>query len=162
MSASPEKTAGQIRFEIGQIDQLRESFRDLLDQAGSAEPSLVEITALASVLHSFYNGIENLFLSVAKNIDHEIPEGPRWHADLLMQMVRDTDKRGAVIPEELQNKLAEYLAFRHFYRHSYSFRLDWGELEKLVGPLPETWSDLKRRLESFLADWLGRKDDDSR
>ncbi|MFB3040637.1 MAG: hypothetical protein ACE1ZS_02375 [Candidatus Poribacteria bacterium] len=32
---------------------------------------MVEITALGSVLHSFYNGIENIFLSILKRCDQE-------------------------------------------------------------------------------------------
>ena len=36
-------------------------------------PDLVEITALASVLHSFYNGLENVFLSISKAVDADVP-----------------------------------------------------------------------------------------
>ena len=47
-------------------------------------------------------------------------------------------------------RLADYLGFRHFYRHSYSFFLEWDELEKLVTPLAEVWDQTKGELELFL------------
>jgi hypothetical protein len=37
------------------------------------------MTALASVLHSFYNGLENIFLSIARHVDQQVPTGDRWH-----------------------------------------------------------------------------------
>lgn len=58
--------------------------------------------------------------------------------------------RGDVISAELARKLADYLGFRHFYRHSYSFFLEWGELEKLVTPLREVWAQVKEELNEYL------------
>ena len=64
-----EKTISQVEFEIGQIDQLLEIYADLLEQVRRETPGLVEVAAVASVLHSFYNGLERIFLSIAKGID---------------------------------------------------------------------------------------------
>ncbi len=61
-----EKVISQIKFETGQIDLLFEAYADLLDRVQKRTPDLVEVTAVASVLHSFYNGLENIFLSIAK------------------------------------------------------------------------------------------------
>jgi hypothetical protein len=36
-------------------------------------PNLVELTALASVLHTFYTGTEKTLLIIARNIDKKIP-----------------------------------------------------------------------------------------
>jgi len=57
-----EKVEAQVRFEIGQIDRLLDSYADLLERALHTPPNLIELTAIASVLHSFYNGLENIFL----------------------------------------------------------------------------------------------------
>lgn len=57
-----DKVISQVEFEIGQIDQLFESYADLLEQAQKKTPDLVEVTAMASVLHSFYNGTEQFRL----------------------------------------------------------------------------------------------------
>jgi hypothetical protein len=43
------------------------------------------------------------------------------------------------------------LGFRHFYRHGYSFFLEWDELEELVTPLAEVWDQAPRM--SFNCFW---------
>ena len=47
----------------------------LLENSKTEEPTLIELTAIGSILHSFYNGIENIFKAIGKNIDAEIPNG---------------------------------------------------------------------------------------
>jgi hypothetical protein len=145
-----KKTISQIEFEIGQIDRLFEAYADLLERIHENKPDLVEITALASVLHSFYNGLENIFLSIAKGIDMDVPTGSQWHRDLLTRMQENTSHRGTVLRVETTQKLADYMGFRHFYRHSYSFFLEWNELEKLLTPLAEVWAQVKTELQLFI------------
>lgn len=71
-----EKVAPQVTFEIGQIDQLLAAYGELWERAQKKTPDLVEMTAMASVLHSFYNGLENIFLSIAKGLDQGVPVVP--------------------------------------------------------------------------------------
>jgi hypothetical protein len=145
-----EKVVSQVKFEIGQIDHLLEVYVDLLERAQHRTPDLVEMAAIASVLHSFYNGLENIFLAIAKGIDAGVPTGSQWHRNLLTQMAKPTSTREPVLTIEITQRLADYLGFRHFYRHSYSFFLDWGELEKLVKTLTEVWTQTKAEIELFL------------
>lgn len=147
---SNNKIIKKVNFEIKQIDKLMQTYRDLIEKCKDTEPEIVELTALASVIHSFYNGVENIFLLIAKNIDKDKPEGAKWHKDLLLQMTDEINKRPAVISDEMKDKLKNYLGFRHFYRHSYSFFLDWEEIKSLVSSLTDTWEQLKRELKVFL------------
>jgi hypothetical protein len=62
------KAISQVRFEIHQIEQLFETYSGLLEQARQEPPGMVEITVIASVLHSFYNGLENIFRSIARGL----------------------------------------------------------------------------------------------
>jgi hypothetical protein len=144
-----EKVISQITFEIEQIDQLMVAYADLWERAQQGVPDLIEMTAMASVLHSFYNGVENIFLSIAKGLDQEVPAGAQWHRDLLVQMTQKTASRERVISTELARQLTEFLGFRHFYRHSYSFFLEWGELEKLVAALPAVWDQARKEISEF-------------
>ncbi len=148
-----DKIVLQVKFEIGQIDQLLRSFAGLLTSVQENTPDLVQMTALASVLHSFYNGLENMFLSIAKGVDEAVPTGAQWHRDLLIQMTKATSNRGPVLTDELARQLAGYLGFRHFYRHAYSFFLEWSEVEKLVTPLEKVWDQVKAELELFLEEF---------
>lgn len=85
-TVSLEKAISQMNFEIQQIDELFISYNDLFEKSRDAEPTLIELTALGSVLHSFYNGIENIFETIGKNIDGKLPTGHHWHNELLKQM----------------------------------------------------------------------------
>lgn len=145
-----EKVISQIQFEIGQIDVLFESYADLLKHMEKSVPNLVELTAIASVLHSFYNGLENIFLVIAKGIDTNVPTSAQWHRELLSQMIAASEKRSAVLSAETFNLLKEYLGFRHFFRHSYSFFMEWDELEKLVKPVEGVWTKTKTELQLFM------------
>ena len=145
-----KKVIFQVRFEIGQIDRLFDSYDDLLKQTQKNVPDMVEVTALASVLHSFYNGMENIFLSIAKGIDQQIPTGDQWNRDLLAQMTKATSNRASVLTVDMAHQLANYLGFRHFFRHSYSFFLDWEELENLVKSFNHVWEQTRNELYIFL------------
>ena len=147
-----DKVISQIQFEIDQIDYLFEAYNELFLRASQPiEPSLVEITALGSVIHSFYNGLENIFVRVAKGIDKNVSSDPQWHRELLMQMGRSNLHRSPVLSPNLILLLNDYRSFRHFYRHSYSFFLEWDELEKLVKPLPTLWTQTRVELQILVA-----------
>jgi hypothetical protein len=143
----PEKTRVKIQFEVEQIDKLIETYSELLEKCRQNEPDKVEIAALGSVLHSFYNGIENIFFVIAKELDTTLPQGFSWHKDLLIQISSKTSSRNAVISEVTKEKLVNYLGFRHFYRHSYSFFLDWNDLKPLVVNLDPVWKEVRESLE---------------
>ncbi len=140
----------QVRQEIEMIERLFSTYGDLLERARQTEPNLIELTALASVLHSFYTGRENIFQTIAKADEDGLPNSAQWHRDLLWQMARVTTQRPAVLSSATANRLLDYLSFRHFYRHGYSFFLEWSELTKLVQPLPEVWAQTRQDLETFL------------
>lgn len=144
------KIKSQVKFEIKQIDELFQSYADLFNRVRNRSPDLVEITAIASVLHSFYNGMENIFLTIAKGIDESVPLGEQWHRELLIQMAEQTPDRNRVLTQETVQCLAKYLAFRHYFRHSYSFFLEWKELKELVDPLEGDWKRIKNEILLFL------------
>ena len=148
----PEKLPERIRLEIQEVDTLLHEYGNLLAKVRHSRPDLVETTALASVLHSYYTGLEKIFLHIARTLDPIIPDGPEWHRELLDQMGLVLPGRSAVISSKAAEKLDEYLAFRHFYRHGYSFTLDWEKLEGLVAALPGVWAEVKSELERFLED----------
>ena len=78
--------------------------------------------------------------------------GPQtWHTDLLKRMrLAIPGFRPAVINEELYLLLDDFRGFRHKFRHSYAFELDW-ERERLVASkLPRAVSLLQAQLQAFL------------
>ena len=141
----PNKTIEKISFEIGEIDKLIEQSMPLISLCKIKTPDFIEIMAAATVLHSFYNGIENIFVVIAKEVDKKIPDGQKWHKVLLEQM-----QDNGIISEEVLFEISKYLLFRHFFRHAYSFRLEWEEMNELVYEIENTWIKLKEELNKFI------------
>lgn len=84
-----------------------------------------------------------------KGIDQDIPQRTQWHRDLLARMNEPYAERPSVLCAETISRLTDYLGFRHFYRHSYSFLVDWQELQTLAIPLPGIWQRIKEELALF-------------
>lgn len=151
MSELAEEITSRVEFEIGQIDHLLAVYADLLARTRERQPDVVETAALALLLHSFYNGLENIFRAVAKTLDEARPDGPNWHRELLVQASQKTAVRDRIVSVELAARLSDYLGFRHVCRHSYSFVLEWSRLRDLVMMLGDTWAQVKAELEEFVA-----------
>ena len=52
------------------------------------------------------------------------------------------------------------MGFRHFYRHSYSFTLDWSEMEGLAASLDVVWNTAKSEVQAFLIDLASNGEQD--
>lgn len=145
-----EEVLDHVRVGIKQIERLFTEYGDLLRHLQQEQPNQVELMAAASILHSFYNGLEITFRSVAKNLDGKIPSGSDWHHELLNQMARATEKRPALLSAQSPAILKEYLDFRHFFRHAYSFSLDWNRCGNLIQTLPEVWAQVRNDFGTFI------------
>lgn len=139
LSVFPENATKKILFEINEIDQLLDYADPLIRICLTREPDFVELMAASSLLHSFYNGIENILVVIAKECDGTVPHGVKWHKALLLQM-RENGKRGEILSGETIEKMNEYLLFRH----SYSFRLNWDDMKVLVIDLLKVWAAVKK------------------
>ena len=104
-----------ILTESEKIENLFRSFAPLIKKVKSKNPTFIELNALAMFLHSFYNGLENIFKLIAKKLDEKVPIGERWHIELLDQMTKPINNRQhIVLSNKIYEDLKEYLGFRHF------------------------------------------------
>jgi len=138
-----------ILFEINQIDNQLDRFKALFEETQHKEPNHIEISAIAGTLHSFYNGIEKIFDMVAQNLDKFIPDGGKTHQELLNNACAENDERPAIIDKDTYLLLREYLKFRHFYRHTYTYHLQWERMKDLACNLFTTWESVKSQLSGF-------------
>ncbi len=144
---SLENIRTQLGLEIESIDRLLfESYTELFAQVQSKDPNLIEMTTLACVLHSFYNGVENICLSIAQVLDKEVPAGADWHRKLLDQMTAETANRKPLISAEMVSQLDGYLSFRHFFRHAYCDRLKWDKMKEPVLLVVDAWNQFKAKV----------------
>jgi uncharacterized protein YutE (UPF0331/DUF86 family) len=82
-------------------------------------------SALALGVHNIYNDLEDVMLSLANDIDGDVPTGESAHQDLLDQMSAAIEgRRPALLNSELYGLLIELKGFRHVVRHRYGFDLD--------------------------------------
>ena len=137
--------------EREQLRRLLDHCRPLLERCVSNPPSDFELYTLAAMLHSFYNGVENIFKRIAEKFEGEPPRGQAWHRDLLDSMGKRGSARRAVISVALVERLDAYLDFRHFFRHSYIFDLRWDRMKSLVLECEQTLKLLEDELDRFFA-----------
>ena len=140
----------KIEHEISRINELFNSGKSLLDLCKLKEPDFTEASAVGSFLQSFYNGIESIILLIFKGIGENIPSDLQWHKKLLEKAFEPTEKISAIFKNEYKKQLVEYLAFRHFFRHSYGFEFDWKRLKPLINRVEKLWKKLEKDITKFI------------
>ena len=125
----------KIIYEVSQIDELIESSNILIDLCKIKEPDFIELSAVGSILHSFYNGIENIFILIAKMLDFNFTQTPQWHRNLIDYMFNHDN----FLSVDLRPLLTEYMGFRHFFRHTYSYSIKWEKCSYLFLGMPDFW-----------------------
>lgn len=140
----------RILLEISELEALQTAYQPLVSVARSRQPDLIETAALAQVLHSFYNGVERLFVLIVKATNRNLPSGFAWHRSLLELISKPGGERAAVISAATRESLIEYLGFRHVVRHTYSRHLDSDRIKALAENLEEVWPNLRAEVLRFL------------
>jgi uncharacterized protein (UPF0332 family) len=140
----------KIEHEISRIEKLIDDAKPLLDLCKLKEPDFIEITASAQILHSFYNGVENVVILFLKSTNEKIPNDSKWHKTLFEIMFGTNSKNTEIIRKDIKKQMERYMYFRHFIRHSYSSELKWSEMEPLIKSLEEMWKIIKSDFELFI------------
>jgi len=141
----------EIQAELAKIQKVTNEIESLYGKIKDATPSLVELSAMATFLHNFYSGIENIMKRIASTLDDNIPSGTSWHTDLLNRMsIEIAGIRKNVFSEDTVNELIDYLSFRHMFVHSYGFELKWTKMHQLVESIRKVFEKVKQDIEKFL------------
>jgi len=62
--------------------------------------------------------------------------------------------RPLVLRSETVEALEPYLGFRHFFRHSYTFEIDWQKLEALARNIDIVFQAFRSDIESFFGGFV--------
>jgi uncharacterized protein YutE (UPF0331/DUF86 family) len=127
-----------IRDRVEAEYEAIETILSLIPDKNVHQLSQLELAGLATLIHNFYNGIENILKQIFKSRSIEIPEGSSWHQELL---VRAKDQN--LISEDLADKLKEFLAFRHFFSHAYALDLHPSRIESLSEKIKQIFEQVK-------------------
>ena len=140
----------KVLYEISQLDKLIGDAKPLFDLCKLREPDFIEISAAALVLHSFYNGIENILILIIKHYEGNLPNSNKWHMELLDKAFVPNKNMKQIINNDLKETTEEYLKFRHFVRHTYGFKLKFEQMEDLLNGIDVFWKNIKENIINFL------------
>jgi len=140
----------EINQEILSLDTLYRELKTLRPRLSQKEVSNLDLRAAGSILHDFYNGVENIFRRIAWELDEGLPAGEDWHRQLLIDMGLEIKGiRPPLISEDLKLNLQKYLGFRHVFRNIYGFYLEQEQINALVKEFPKVLLRLKREVAIF-------------
>lgn len=93
----------RISAELENIEQVLKRFppSNKIDKL-----SELELAGVATLLHNFYNGIENIIKQIARQKGLAVPQGQTWHRDLL-----DLALNNKIVHQTTGKYLKQYLAF---------------------------------------------------
>jgi hypothetical protein len=97
-----ENVKRKILFEISQIDEALESAKPLRDLCKARIPDIIEKSAVALLLQSFYNGIENILIIIVKYFDAKLPNSSKWHKELLEKAFEQSEKHKPIFRETIK------------------------------------------------------------
>lgn len=138
-----EQLKKDILFEQDQIGILISKIKEIEDNITE-----VNTVALGAYLMNFYNGIENIMKRCAKEYYKKIPETNDWHKQLLQQSYGHD--KNPLFSKEVADKLYNYLVFRHFLIHGYSFNLNRNKMISLIDNIDELWRVIKSQVAEFI------------
>ena len=152
MRHNVELLRADVRDELTKLQRLVQELQDAAARVAlsSTEVPNYDRAAIGYLLHNFYNGCENVFRTVARFFENDLGRDS-WHRDLLRRMTLEVAGfRPRLIDEDLYRVLDEFRGFRHRFRHSYSFELDWERERRLAAKLPAAAAGFRNQVGMFL------------
>ena len=139
-----EETIGKIVERLEKIKTAPIEYREEIE------------TTIAKNLVDCYRGMETIFREIALDVDLHIPDGNRWHKELLTQMSEPQTDRGPVISQESLEQLQELLEFRHVFNYIYGQKLLFDKTEKVAIKIELLFNIISKELDTFI-DFLNQQ-----
>ena len=134
------KLSEKIQAELDNIIQVLAEINKIKDK----KKSTAELAGLATFLHNFYSGIENILNQILKEKTITIVKSDSWHKDLLKISFENN-----IINEDLKIRLTAYLGFRHFFVHAYGFMLRENDIKNLTEKTEEVFKDFSDSISKY-------------
>jgi hypothetical protein len=145
---SPERLMQACAAALSDLDHVERELTDF--RKSRTELDRFDVRALGSLLADFYNTVEKLLRDVAREFGEMPEEAEAWHRGLLKAMRAATERRPALLSDDLYEKLLPFLGFRHVFRHAYGFELDPARVRELASQLAATTALLHADVKRFL------------
>ncbi len=138
----------EINYQIIEIDKI-------IDKIDERKNDFIHddrlIESLAYQFHNLYCAFEDLFKIVAKFFENTIEDKSRYHIELLKRRTMDIEGvRPPLINNDFALMLDDFRAFRHFFRHAYSYEID----SKKISLLLEKFEYIKKEYKKNISDFI--------
>ena len=121
-----EERLGLLKADLDkQLAMIDRIYEEIQHRSKGYETNVERMESLAYQLHNLYCAFEDLMKIVANEFENRISERSDWHIQLLRRMMTDIPNiRPALFSQENFFLLDELRAFRHWFRHAYSYRIE--------------------------------------
>ena len=140
-----ERTVGNIAEALEDMKVVAPNHRKYIEES------------IAMKLAKVYDGVETIFERIARRVDRHVPDGEKWHNELLRQMAARRAERPPVISSETEARLKDLLDFRHKVHNIYSEELIYEFTEEHAKTIHELFARVCAELDAF-ADALEKEE----
>lgn len=135
-----------------QVNEIEEIYQKIAKRSKNFKKSPEKVESLSYQLHNLYCAFEDLFQLVADYFENSIESKDRWHVDLLTKMKIEIEGiRPAFLSKETFENLNELRAFRHLFRHAYTYELDTNKVEIVLKKALKLHNLYQEDVERFLS-----------
>ena len=142
-----ESTLAEIATELEGLEEAAPKYKRAFEKV------------IAYDLAEVYEGIENIFERIAREVDGDVPRDEQWHKNLLAQMKERRAVRPPVISHETALQLEALLNFRHKVTHIYGHKLVYDYTKVHVMKIHELFARVCADLDTFAAALVKQEED---
>ena len=152
---SPDQLREEVEAELALIRQTVDELAAIASEYGFDDaPGLRTRAAAGALLHSFYNGVEAILKRFARYHEVPLPEGERYHVQLLDLFKEAGEAPSSGLPLLVRGALGEemdrFRSFRHLFRQAYSFQLEGSRFAPGVAAAQGVFGAFEQRVRDAL------------
>ncbi len=134
-----------------QTEMIERIYEKIQERSEGYETNVEKMESLAYQLHNLYCAFEDLTRIVADEFENRISERADWHIRLLKRMTEHIPTiRPALFSQGSFPLLDELRAFRHWFRHAYSYEVEPAKLKIVLRKATELRQKYKTDVQQFL------------
>ncbi len=130
--------------EFINIDRIMNEL-SLVYKPDKSEYTLSEQAAISAFIVNIYSGFENILKQMLLFDKLDVDDSPSWHEKVL----KKSNEIG-ILPPELFQTLAKYLAFRNFFIYAYIFNITMEELKVLADAVNDVLTKFKTEVNEYI------------
>ncbi|HET6568038.1 MAG TPA: hypothetical protein VFG50_08735 [Rhodothermales bacterium] len=141
----------EVDINLEQMQVVVDELVKLQNEVSGRDPTLVEKVAAGAFLMQFYTGAENVLKRISKHNGIPLPDGERWHAELLRRFCLPP-RAGlpGLFDGELAKEFEEFRSFRHIVRSGYGTDLNWALMARGIDRVPAAFEQFRTAVLNYL------------